>query len=233
MRNLKKVLSLVLALAMMLSVMVVGAGAAFTDEDEFSAEYVTAAEVLTNIGVLKGYEDGSFQPQDTITRAETAALIYRMATGDVADAQTGIYTQMTNGFTDVPNGKWFAGYVNFCANSQYILGMGDGTFGPQKNVTGYQTLAMILRAAGFDKDGEFAGPDWEVKTASFAEKLGVLDDVKGTEDLGAPASRELVAQLLFAVMTKVELVHYAPFYGYVPVEGNETLGEKQFWYQVQ
>ncbi len=226
MRNFKKILSLVLAMAMMLSVMVVGAGAAFSDEDEFSAEYVTAAEALTNLGVLWGYEDGSFQPQDTITRAETAALIYRMATGDVTDAQKDIYTKMTNGFSDVPNGKWFAGYVNFCANAQYILGMGDGTFAPQANVTGYQTLAMILRAAGFDKDGEFAGADWEVKTASFAEKLGVLDNVKGSEDLGAPASRELVAQLLFAVMSEVELVHYAPFWGYVGQD--TTLGEKQF-----
>ena len=226
MRNFKKILSLVLAMAMMLSVMVVGAGAAFKDEGDFSEEYVTAAEALTNLGVLKGYEDGTFQPKDTITRAETAALIYRMATGDVDDAKTGIYTQMTNGFTDVPNGQWFAGYVNFCANSQYILGMGDGTFGPQKNVTGYQTLAMILRAAGFDKDGEFAGPDWEVKTASFAEKLGVLENVKGSEDLGAPASRELVAELLFAVMSEVELVHYAPFWGYV--KQGETLGEMQF-----
>ncbi|MBR5534918.1 MAG: S-layer homology domain-containing protein, partial [Ruminiclostridium sp.] len=218
MRNLKKVLALVLAMAMSLS-LAVTAGAAFKDESEFSAEYVTAAEALTNLGVLWGYEDGSFNPQGDITRAETAALIYRMTTGDVTDANKGNYTNMTNGFDDVKNTDWFAGYVNFCANAEYVAGYGDGKFGPQDKVTGYQTLAMILRAVGFDKPDEFTGADWEVKTASFAQKLGILDNVKGSEKLGEPASRELVAELLFQAMATVDLVHYAPFFGYVDVVG--------------
>ena len=79
---------------MMLSVMVMSTGAtSFSDEDEFSPQYKEAAEVLTGMGVMQGYEDGSyFLPQRNITRAQVATLIYRAVTGDVKDTQTDLYT---------------------------------------------------------------------------------------------------------------------------------------------
>ena len=74
----KKVLSLVLCVAMLLSVMVMGTGAAsFTDQDEFSDNYAEAAEVLTGMGIIQGYDDGSFLPQRNINRAQVATMIYR------------------------------------------------------------------------------------------------------------------------------------------------------------
>ena len=84
----KKVLSLVLCVAMLLSVMVMGTGAAsFTDQDEFSDNYAEAAEVLTGMGIIQGYDDGSFLPQRNINRAQVATMIYRAATGDVNDSK--------------------------------------------------------------------------------------------------------------------------------------------------
>ena len=84
----KKVLSLVLCVAMLLSVMVMGTGAAsFTDQDEFSDNYAEAAEVLTGMGIIQGYDDGSFLPQRNINRAQVATMIYRAATGDVTDSK--------------------------------------------------------------------------------------------------------------------------------------------------
>lgn len=228
MRNLKKVLSLVLCLAMMLSIMVVGAGAAFTDQDQFDADYTEAAEVLTGLGVLQGYPDGSFLPKGNITRAQVAAVIYRVVTGDVSDKQTSIYADY-NKFSDVQAADWHAGYVNFCGNAELIKGFGDGTFGPNKNVTGYQALAMILRAVGYDQNGEFTGPGWEIRTASIAEDMGILKNVQ-KETLGAPATRELVAELIFQAII-VPTVKYTPALGYQTTTGkvtNPTLGEKEF-----
>ena len=223
----KKVLSLVLCVAMLLSVMVMGTGAAsFTDQDEFSDNYAEAAEVLTGMGIIQGYDDGSFLPQRNINRAQVATLIYRAVTGDVNDTQTGLYTDWDK-FDDVQADDWFAGYVNYCANGELIKGFTPDTFGPNKNVTGYQVLAMILRAVGYDQNDEFTGPGWEIRTATTAKELGLLKNVQETT-LGQPASRELVAELIFQAMN-VPMVQYNLIVkDYVPVKDKETLGEKVF-----
>ena len=225
----KKVLSLVLCVAMLLSVMVMGTGAAFTDEDDFSPQYAEAAEVLAGMKVMQGYDDGSFLPQRNITRAQVATMIYRAATSDVTDTQTPIYADYDK-FDDVQSDDWFAGYVNYCGNAELIKGFTPTTFGPNKNVTGYQVLAMILRAVGYDANDEFTGSGWEIRTATTAESLGMLKNVQEAT-LGQPATRELVAELIFRAML-VPTVTYMPAVGYVPVkEADKTtlsLGEREF-----
>ena len=223
MRNLKKVLSLVLCVAMLLSVMVMGTGAAFTDEDDFSPQYAEAAEVLAGMKVMQGYDDGSFLPQRNITRAQVATMIYRAATSDVTDTQTPIYADYDK-FDDVQSDDWFAGYVNYCGNAELIKGFTPTTFGPNKNVTGYQVLAMILRAVGYDANDEFTGSGWEIRTASTAQQLGMLDNVQEAT-LGQPATRELVAELIFQALN-VNMVKYMPAAGYV--KQDTTLGEQEF-----
>ena len=110
-------------------------------------------------------------------------------------------------------------------------GYEDGSFQPSGNVTGYEVLAMILRAVGYDKNNEFSGADWALHVAQTAQQLGVLDNVAKTTDLNAPASRELVAELLFQGIQKAQ-VTYTPAFGYVTdkVIGTKTnsLGEKNF-----
>ena len=213
---------------MMLSVMVMSTGAtSFSDEDEFSPQYKEAAEVLTGMGVMQGYEDGSyFLPQRNITRAQVATMIYRAVTHDVNDTQTGIYKDY-NKFKDVPSTDWSAGYVNYCANGEIIKGFTPDTFGPLKNVTGYQVLAMILRAVGYDANDEFTGDGWAIRVATTAQQLGILENVQEAT-LGEPATRELVAELIFQTMTKVDMVDYTPAFGYQPTWPRETLGEDEF-----
>ena len=219
----KKVLSLVLCVAMLLSVMVMGTGAAFTDEDDFSPQYAEAAEVLAGMKVMQGYDDGSFLPQRNITRAQVATMIYRAATSDVTDTQTPIYADYDK-FDDVQSDDWFAGYVNYCGNAELIKGFTPTTFGPNKNVTGYQVLAMILRAVGYDQNDEFTGSGWEIRTASTAESLGILDNVQDAT-LGQPATRELVAELIFRAMI-VPTVEYTNAFGYQ--QNKTTLGWNEF-----
>ena len=195
MRNLKKILAMVLALVMSLSLMATAGAADFTDASSINEKYETAIEVLEGLGVFKGYQDGTFQPQGSITRAETAAIIYRIVTGDVKDEQVGIYADY-NLFTDVPSTSWFAGYVNYCANAEYIKGVGGGKFNPNAQVTGYAALAMILRAIGYTANGGFTGSDWEVQTARTAEARKITKNIL-TGTLGQDANRETVAEILF------------------------------------
>ena len=209
MRNLKKILALVLALVMSMSLM--ATANAFTDDANVDATYDEAVTVLSNLKVFQGYDDGSFQPKGSITRAEVAAIIYRIATGDVTDSQVGIYADY-NKFDDVKSTSWYAGYVNYCANAEYIKGYDAKTFGPNDPVTGYQALAMILRAVGYDKNGEFTGSNWQVQTASVGKQLHITDKVSaGT--LGTAATREVVAEILFRSIL-VPQVTYTPALGY-------------------
>ena len=209
MRNLKKILALVLALVMSFSLM--ATANAFTDDEQITDTYETAVTVLDGLKVFQGYDDGSFQPQGAITRAEVAAIIYRIVTGDVTDAQVGIYADY-NKFDDVKSTSWYAGYVNFCANAEYIKGYDARTFGPNDPVTGYQALAMILRALGYDKNGEFTGSSWQVQTAAVGENRGITKNIAaGT--LGTAASREVVAEILFQAIL-VDKVNYTPAFGY-------------------
>ena len=228
----KKLLALVLALVMTLSLAVVGSNAAFKDADKVSATYAEAVDVLAGMKVFQGYTDGTFQPEGSITRAEVAAIVYRLYTGDVADKQASLYATY-NKFNDMGGAKWAAGYIGYCANAGLVKGYDAKTFGPSDKVTGYQALAMILRAVGYDKAGEFTGADWQLHVAQYAQQLGILKNVKG-EDLNAAASRQLVAELLFQTAAKVPCVTYTAALGYSNTSSilgttkNDTLGYKNF-----
>lgn len=233
----KKLLAMVLALVMTLS-LAVSANAAFKDADKVSADYSEAVAVLNGMGVFKGYEDGSFQPQGNITRAEVAAIVYRVYTADVKDAKASMYATY-NKFSDMAGAGWAQGYIGYCANAALVKGYPNGTFQPSGKVTGYEVLTMILRAIGYDKNNEFSGADWALHVAQTAQQAGVLDNVKGV-DLNAPATRELVAELLFRAIAKAPMVTYTAAFGYQTVSfngkkddgktfsENSTLGYKSF-----
>lgn len=228
----KKLLALVLALVMTLSLAVVGSNAAFKDADKVNETYAEAVDVLAGMKVFQGYTDGSFQPEGSITRAEVAAIVYRLYTGDVADKQASLYASY-NKFNDMNGAAWAKGYIGYCANAGLVKGYDAKTFAPQDKVTGYQALAMILRAVGYDKNGEFVGADWQLHVAQTAQQLGVLKNVKG-EDLNAAASRQLVAELLFQTAANVPMVNYTAALGYTNLDAilngktNATLGYKNF-----
>ena len=178
---------------MMLSVMVVGAGAAFSDQSKI--KNTEAGDACTALNIIGGYPDGSFKPEGNITRAEVAAIVYRVYTADVKDAKASMYATY-NKFSDMAGAGWAAGYIGYCANAALVKGYPNGTFQPSGKVTGYEVLAMILRAIGYDQNNEFTGADWALHVAQTAQQAGVLKNVKGV-DLNAPATRELVAELLF------------------------------------
>ena len=224
----KKLLAMVLALVMTLSLAV--SANTFKDDKSISDDYAEAVAVLNGMGVFKGYEDGSFQPKGNITRAEVSAIVYRVYTQDVKDAKASMYATY-NKFSDMAGAGWAQGYIGYCANAELVKGYPDGTFKPSGKVTGYEVLAMILRAVGYDKNGEFSGADWALHVAQTAQQAGVLKNVKGI-DLNAPATRELVAELLFRAIAEASTVTYTPAFGYVTdkVLGNAapTLGYKNF-----
>ncbi len=201
MRNLKKFLALVLAMMMTLSLMVTVNASSFKDDDDINPVYGEAIDVLTELGVVKGYgeddpNEGKFLPKGLITRAEVAAILYRIVTGDVNDANVHLY-KYDSEFTDVNSDNWFAPYVNFCANNELVKGRGNGKFDPKANINGYEALVMILRAIGYNNPSEFTNAStWRSKASGYGMKHGLTENIQAGS-LGAAATREVVAEIMF------------------------------------
>ena len=96
----KKLLAMVLALVMTLSLAV--SANAFKDDKSISDDYAESVAVLNGMGVFKGYEDGSFKPEGNITRAEVATIFFRLLTDDVRDENL----TKTNRYSDVAATSW-------------------------------------------------------------------------------------------------------------------------------
>ena len=221
MRNLKKFLALILAMVMAFSMMMTAnaahVGTQYSDEADVTPAFSEAVEVLTGMGVFQG-DSGSFRPASNITRAEVAAIIYRLVTGDTGTDKMDLYTTR-HPFTDVRSDAWYAGYVGYLYNAKIIKGTTTTTFNPAGNVTGYEVLAMILRAVGYDKNDEFTGGTWRVEVGSTATELGILRDIDSThygDTLNLASRRDVVASMLFRTAAYVPMVQYTLAFGYQP-----------------
>ncbi len=227
MRNLKKILALVLALMMVLSVMVFASAANYddySDKDQVSPEYAEAVEVLTGMDIFWGSEN-SFYPKSNVSRAEVATLLYRVMTTDVSGSQVGIYKDYGM-FDDVLETNWFAGYVNYAANGELVKGVGDNKYNPQGNVTGYEWITMLLRAIGYDANGEISGSTWKITAASQAKESGILGSFNEAT-LNSALTREQVAYLLFNAI-QARKVNYTAAFGYRPSSLGYTIAWDMF-----
>jgi len=200
MKNLKRVLALTLVVAMMFT-FAISAGAATTKtySDQDSITHADAAAVLTELGVLKGYEDGSFKPTANVTRAEMAKMITVILNKGV-DNQS-MFTDGTTDLTDI-NWHWAKGYITYC----YTLGIiaGDGApsykFRPDDPVTGTEAAKMLLVALGADVTQEgLVGTNWDVKANALANSTGLFDDT--TDAVNQPASRDFVVQMVYNMLS--------------------------------
>ena len=231
MRNLKKFLALVLAMMMIFSMMVTVSAKDIKDYGDVddSEEFYEAIAVLSGMQVLEG-DDSGFRPDSYISRAEMAAVLYRIYTGNVGEdgkKNAALFSDYEDTFTDVKGtgSDWALGYINFDRANGLVKGDPDGMYRPADNVTGYEALAMILRAIGYGKAGEFEGGGYQYQVAYRGSLLGITDNIKdGT--LGQKATRAMVAEMAFrAVRPGVAQADWAELVGYYTTE--TVLGDKQ------
>ena len=201
MRNLKKVLSLVLCMAMMLSIMVVGAGAAFKDQSKIVNE--EAVDMCAALNIINGYTDGSFKPEGTITRAEACKMICVALNGGKEPV---LGTNATPTFTDI-KGHWAEKYIEYCVSLGVVAGVGGGKFAPNGNVTGSQFAKMLLIALGYSADTEkFTGAAWEVNVNVRASQKDLYEDLE-TMDPSVALTRDNAAQMVWNALN-AEMVEY-------------------------
>ena len=201
MRNLKKVLSLVLCMAMMLSIMVVGAGAAFKDQSKIVN--TEAVDACATLNIINGYTDGSFKPEGTITRAEACKMICVALNGGKEPV---LGTNATASFTDI-KGHWAEGYIEYCVAEGIVAGIGGGKFNPNGNVTGSQFAKMLLIALGYRADHEqFVGAAWEVNVNVKASQKDLYDELEGM-DPSVALTRDNAAQMVWNALQAKEVAY--------------------------
>ena len=161
-----------LCVAVMLSVMVMGAGAAFSDQDKI--ENTEAVNMCTALNILGGYEDGSFHPERNIKRSEITKMICVALNGG---KEPNVSTNVTPTFNDVrgTNAAWAEGYIEACVAQGIVSGVGGGRFSPNGNVTGTQLAKMLLVCLGYDAGIEgFVGSAWETNVNVRAAQKGLV-----------------------------------------------------------
>jgi hypothetical protein len=154
-------------------------------------------QYLVEEGVVSGYADGSFRPNESVTRAQFAKMV-------VTAMDWTVQTPASPTFSDAPADYWAYGFIETAYAHGVLTGYSDGTFRPGSNVTRAQLAKMIYTARGWTLDtptltnfSDVSPSDWSytyVQAASSAEVMGGYAD--RTFRPGAPATRAQIAKIL-------------------------------------
>ena len=183
----KKLLALVLALVMSMSLVTIS-NAAFKDADKI--DYKEAVDVMNAVGVFIGDEKGNFNAKENLTREQAAKIIAYLELGSkAADALVGGAT-----FTDVASSRWSAGFVGYCAQAGIVSGVGDSKFDPAGQLTALQFGKMLLVELGYDAKAEgMVGTDWAINTSKLMAGTKLMDGISGS--VNQVLTREKAAQM--------------------------------------
>ena len=164
-----------------------GNGLPFPDRD--SIQYPEAIETLVGLGVLNGYDDGLFHPQDTLTRGQACKILVTLY-----DLQPG---SKNIAFNDV-SGNWAERYIMCCASLGIVVGYGDGNFGPNDPLTGDAWAKMLLVAMGHDaNETGMIGGNWAEAVAYWADLFSLFNGMRDDYKMSNRINREEACQMAY------------------------------------
>ncbi len=169
-KNLKKVISTLAAVAI-LATSASAFAVSFPDVDK-SASYAGAVDALTTLGIVNGDDNGLFNPENTVTRAEFAKMVVE-ALGAGNEAASSTDTK----FVDA-KGHWAAGYIETGVAKEFINGYDETTFGPDDKVTYAQAVKMLVAAIGYDTYASKQG-GWPSGYLAYGSQLDIIAGVTG------------------------------------------------------
>ncbi len=165
-----------------------------------TASYYKAVDELSNIGVIQGRGNGTFDPAAGTTREEFCAFLAR-ANG----YKENYYTPTELPFYDVDKSGWAYPYISFCYENGYINGVSEHEFRPKDNVTDEQAIKMVVCASGAgDESLSKIGPKWYSGYLNVAQKDGLLDKVNYR--VNNNANRAFVAQVVYNAMLYADML---------------------------
>jgi len=157
--------------------------------DLIGTKYQEVVKVLNGLNILNGYPDGTFKPENSITRAEFTVIATKLANLDVSDIQS---TELR--FNDIAPEHWAKNFIILAYENGIISGYPDDTFKPDNNVTYQEALTILLNVMGYKWEVTKLNLDWPYGYIQMANELGMMYEV-GEVDYAAMANRGDVALL--------------------------------------
>ena len=196
----KRILSILLTLVTAFSLAVPSLASSYTDVAD-DAWYAPAAEALREQGIMNGVGNGKFGPDETFTRAQLAAVLYRMAGSPAVTGE--------DSFTDTESGAWYSDAVLWASRNKVVNGVGGGQFGTGSPATQEQLTVMLWRDAGSYKldrekyasaEGvENQASDWAFDAVVWAKAETLIADLDAYAPTRA-ATRAQVADMVYRYM---------------------------------
>jgi len=192
----KKVLSLVLVLALVLGSfsMAFAAETKTTNMSDVAGNANEGAIVVANdLGIVTGYNDGTFKPANAVTRAEFAAMMTRA----LAIPESALKGFKTSSFKDVASDHWAVAYLGYCNSKGIMTGYEDGTARPNQTITVNEAITMICRALGYTAQAKELVGSWPANYIALGQQLSLYDDVNAV----ATVDRASAAQIVYNSLT--------------------------------
>lgn len=208
----KKVLAVLLCMVMCFE----GVSAlAYIDYSDIPEEYVKTTDLLYDLEIMQGDGEGNFNPDNTLTRAEAAAIMVRLL-GLEDDARQG----ETN-FDDVPENHWASGYVNIAEANGIINGVGDYKFNPEGEVTYHQFVKMLVCLLRYELVAEANGA-WSGGGYLYVGSSRVTGFTKGVDGKADDVITRMTAARLVYNALEVDLFDrdYFNYFSQTGIEGS-------------
>lgn len=224
MKMFRRLAALAVAVAMVLVMLPAAVGAGELPEDVKGTKYEDAASLLCALDIMVG-DGANFNPDNNVTRAEFAKIL---VTAMGLEDSIAVF-QAKGVFSDVATTEWYAPYVELAAQKKAINGYGDGKFGPNDNVTGYQAIKMGCFASGHNSIISDPIEGYPTEYYNVAEEYDFLKGITGV-NFSEPMTRGQVAILIANIM-KADMFKYVGTAGdsgamYESVPGVNLLSEK-------
>lgn len=170
---------------------------AFTDLPEIN-RYYPAVEYLRAVGIIGGYDDNTFRPDNPVNRAEFLKLVLLSS-----DIKTDNYVKTP--FPDTDNNAWYAPYVRKAYAEGWITGYPDGTFKPEQTINKVEALKIIGEVQAWDLSEKIDTPPfadikasaWFAPYVSYAKEKNFLEETTSNYIPEAHFSRARISELLF------------------------------------
>ena len=180
----KRFISMLLVVVMIFAFTATASAASFTDVAPTNSN-IEAIEVLSALGIINGYGDNTFGPDDILTRAQLCTMMVQ-----AMDDDNDVYADTKNAFTDVAADHWARAYIDTAVRKGLMVGHTDGTFGPDDNLTYGQAARVILTALGYGY------LEWGNGVDMIAYQNGLYKNIK-LVSFDGECSRAHAAQMLY------------------------------------